>query len=223
MLDSAALALPLAPPTEVPSGARARAVARPPLSLVSPPAPRAEPEASAPEPAEGLPFERTVLIEHIPALRRRALHWCRDAAAAEDLVQETLLRAFRHKFRERGEFATPGHLRAWLYTVLRNLFISAQRRERSARHAIGALEHTPIENGPSGAPFLLPSLERALGGLPEAFARVICLVDLQEHSYADAAAVLGVPIGTVMSRLSRGRQRLAQALVAAERERCAPH
>jgi RNA polymerase sigma-70 factor (ECF subfamily) len=64
------------------------------------------------------------------------------------------------------------------------------------------------------AAFLTPSIERAIARLPEAFARVIRLVDLEDHSYADAASTLGVPVGTVMSRLFRARQRLAQDLPA---------
>ena len=71
---------------------------------------------------------------------------------------------------------------------------------------------TPSRLAASG--FLTPSVERAIGRLPEAFARVIRLVDLEDYSYADAASLLGVPVGTVMSRLFRARQRLAQDLPA---------
>jgi RNA polymerase sigma-70 factor (ECF subfamily) len=219
MFDSAALALrPLPAPSS-----ESTSPARPHLSLVSPPLPRPEASAAAALPELGsepsVALDQADLLAHIPALRRRAFHWCRDTAQADDLVQETLLRAFRH----RREFGTPGHQRAWLYTVLRNLFISGRRRAQSARRAAGALEHTPQDAcmgtvASSGAPFLMPSLQQALGSLPEPFARVIYLVDLEEHSYADAAAALGVPVGTVMSRLSRGRARLARALVAFERD-----
>jgi RNA polymerase sigma-70 factor (ECF subfamily) len=220
MFDSAALALrPLPEPSS-----ESTSPARSHLSLVSASLPRPEaseavvrPELPGCEPS--VAFDQADLLAHIPALRRRAFHWCRDAAQSEDLVQETLLRAFRH----RREFGTAGHQRAWLYTVLRNLFISGRRRAQSARRAAGALEHTPQDAcmgtvAGSGAPFLMPSLKQALGSLPEPFARVICLVDLEDHSYADAAAALGVPVGTVMSRLSRGRARLARALVAFERD-----
>jgi len=152
------------------------------------------------------------LVALLPALRRRALRWCRDAAQADDLVQETLLRACRHT----GQFESEGHLQAWSYTVLHNLLVSRGRRENSARRALAALgaSHTDRVSGwtaPSVA-FLLPSVERALDSLPEPFASTLRLVDLEDHSYGEAAAVLGVPIGTVMSRLFRGRRRLAKAL-----------
>jgi len=198
--------------------------ARPHLALVPPalaarevePASEPKPAADA-EPASGkrAPTQRE-LVALMPGLRRRALRWCRDAARADDLVQETLLRACRHG----GKFENEGHLQAWAHTVLHNLLVSRGRRDRSARRALGVLGAT-IAEGVSGwsapAPsFLLPSLERALDSLPEPFGSTLRLVDLEEHSYAEAAAVLGVPVGTVMSRLSRGRRRLAQALVAAE-------
>ncbi|MEY2935777.1 MAG: hypothetical protein RL033_6526 [Pseudomonadota bacterium] len=177
---------------------------RPYLELVPPP----------PEP----PSERYTLDERelralLPSLRRRALRWCRNATSADDLVQETLLRACRHA----PEFENPGHAQAWLYTVLHNLFVSRARSEQSARRAlskVGAgLEHERVHGGVEAPAFLLPSLERALASLPDVFAGALRLVDLEEHSYAEAAALLGVPVGTVMSRLSRGRRRLALALV----------
>lgn len=148
----------------------------------------------------------------LPSLERRAYRWCRDAAEAQDLAQDTLLRAFGTN----PSFDSEGHLRAWLFTVLRNLFISRRRREQSWQRASGELSGM-VQQGSLGAPpaaFLTPSVERAIARLPEAFARVICLVDLEEYSYADAASTLGVPVGTVMSRLFRARQRLALDLPA---------
>jgi RNA polymerase sigma-70 factor (ECF subfamily) len=198
---------------------------RPHLALVLPapalPAPAAEPVQeqpaveAAPSAAKRAPTQGE-LLALMPGLRRRALRWCRDAARADDLVQETLLRACRHG----GKFENEGHLQAWAHTVLHNLLVSRGRRDRSARRALGVLGATLAE-GVSGwsapAPsFLLPSLERALDSLPEPFGSTLRLVDLEEHSYAEAAALLGVPVGTVMSRLFRGRRRLAQALLAAE-------
>lgn len=152
----------------------------------------------------------------LPALRRRAWRWTRNDAEAQDLAQETLLRALGAE----PQFASRDHLRAWLYTVLRNLFISRRRRERSAERTLNDLQAVTewaASLSPSGAPFLTRSVERALAALPEAFARVVTLVDLEDYSYGDAASALGVPIGTIMSRLFRGRKRLALEL--AERER----
>ena len=189
--------------------------ARPHLALV-PPATEtvaeAEPVAAR---AKRAPTQ-SELVALMPGLRRRALRWCRDAARADDLVQETLLRACRHG----GQFENEGHLQAWAHTVLHNLLVSRGRRDRSARRALGVLGATLAEGvsgwSPPAPSFLLPSLERALDSLPEPFGSTLRLVDLEEHSYAEAAALLGVPVGTVMSRLFRGRRRLAQALVAAE-------
>ena len=196
--------LALVPPSaaEIAAAEPASAVAAAPAS----PAP-AEPSVARYTPAHG------DLVALLPALRRRALRWSRDAALADDLVQETLLRAWRHTAR----FESPAHLQAWSHIVLHNLLVSRGRREQSARRALAVLGATSAEGVSGWTPpppgFLLPSLERALDGLPEPFAGTLRLVDLEDHSYAEAAAVLGVPVGTVMSRLFRGRRRLARALV----------
>lgn len=150
------------------------------------------------------------LVAMLPSLERRAYRWCRDPAEAQDLAQDTVLRALGNGAR----FDSEGHLRAWLYTVLRNLFISRRRRAQSWQRASGELCGL-AQQAPAASPastFLTPSVERAIASLPEAFARVICLVDLEDYSYADAASTLGVPVGTVMSRLFRARQRLARDL-----------
>jgi RNA polymerase sigma-70 factor, ECF subfamily len=151
--------------------------------------------------------ERACAVPHAPSV---AYRWCRDPAEAQDLAQDTVLRALGNG----PSFDSEGHLRAWLYTVLRNLFISRRRRDQSWQRACGELNGLAQAAPPAAPPvaFLTPSIERAIARLPEAFARVICLVDLQDYSYADAASALGVPVGTVMSRLFRARQRLAQDL-----------
>ncbi|HWO10971.1 MAG TPA: RNA polymerase sigma factor [Polyangiaceae bacterium] len=148
------------------------------------------------------------LVAMLPSLERRAYRWCRDAAEAQDLAQDTVLRALGKK----PAFDSHGHLRAWLYTVLRNLFISRRRRDQSWQRAYGELSLGTEPASDGSAPFLTKSIERALARLPEAFAHVIRLVDLQDYSYADAASTLEVPVGTVMSRLFRARQRLAREL-----------
>lgn len=191
---------------------------RPHLALVPPSAAEAAASAAAsPAPSAQSPVPYTPadgeLAALLPGLRRRALRWCRDAALADDLVQETVLRAWRHT----GSFENEAHLQAWSQTVLHNLLVSRGRREQSARRALAALGATFAESvsgwRPPSPGFLLPSLERALASLPEPFAGTLRLVDLEDHSYGEAAAVLGVPVGTVMSRLFRGRRRLARSLV----------
>jgi RNA polymerase sigma-70 factor, ECF subfamily len=189
---------------------------RPHLALV--PAAASE-VASAATPLASYTPAHGELVALSAGLRRRALRWCRDAALADDLVQETLLRAWRHT----GRFENEAHLQAWSHTVLHNLLVSRGRREQSKRRALAVLGATLAEGVSGWAPpapgFLLPSLERALDSLPEAFAGTLRLVDLEDHSYAEAAAVLGVPVGTVMSRLSRGRRRLAKTLEATDSAR----
>jgi len=196
----------LAPDLRADFEPRSSVSARPQLALVPPP------DAATPGTAAYVPTDRD-LVALLPALRRRALRWCRNAAQADDLVQETLLRACRHE----GVFESEGHLQAWSYTVLHNLLVSRGRRENSARRALATLGASFAEGvsgwTPPSVSFLLPSVERALDELPEPFASTLRLVDLEDHSYGEAAAVLGVPVGTVMSRLFRGRRRLAKALV----------
>jgi RNA polymerase sigma-70 factor, ECF subfamily len=177
-----------------------------PRLLVCPP-----PPATPPAPAAAPEALRATLVSMLPALRRRALRWCRTASEAEDLAHDTLLRALPLM----NDFGSEQHLRAWLYTVQRNLLISRRRRQRSELRARARLEGAKaggfsLEAAP--APFLTPSLERALAALPQSFAKVLRLVDLEEHSYGEASQALGIPVGTVMSRLFRARQRLAEAL-----------
>jgi RNA polymerase sigma-70 factor (ECF subfamily) len=146
------------------------------------------------------------LIEpHIPALRRYAWALLRDEAAADDLVQDCLERALaRWQLRRRD-----GNLRAWLFTILHNRFISDRRRD--ARRGIPL----PLEEGSeaasasdSEAGVARRDLLDALALLPEEQRAVVLLVGVEDLSYEDAAQALGVPIGTVMSRLSRGREKL---------------
>jgi RNA polymerase sigma-70 factor (ECF subfamily) len=211
--DLHALPAPVAPAAAGPGLAPPEAV--PNLALT-----RAAPHSPAPASAESPPSGvrpsgvalRSELVAMLPSLQRRAYRWCRDRAEAQDLAQDTVLRALGNG----PSFDSEGHLRAWLYTVLRNLFISRRRRDQSWQRASGELSglaHTVPAIAPPAA-FLTPSVERAIARLPEAFARVLCLVDLEDYSYADAASTLGVPVGTVMSRLFRARQRLARELPA---------
>ena len=188
----------------LPAAAPANAVA--PVNAVAPATPS---EVVASEATEHFSEDyRDELIAMLPSLERRALRWCRDAAEAQDLAQDTLLRALHTS----PTFDSQGHLRAWLFTVLRNLFISRRRRDQSWQRASAELVTTGLRDEVPHASFLMSSVERALASLPEGFAKVVRLVDLEDYSYADAAGILGVPVGTVMSRLFRARRRLAKEL-----------
>jgi len=132
-----------------------------------------------------------------------------NAHDAEDLVQETFLRA--HRAFDRFE---PGsNARAWLHTILQRVRTDAFRRMQRRPSTVELVGEGPATAPPEDA---LASgredLERALRALPEAFRDAVVLRDVQELSYAEIAEALGVPVGTVMSRIHRGRALLREAL-----------
>jgi RNA polymerase sigma-70 factor (ECF subfamily) len=142
----------------------------------------------------------------------RALRLCRCRARAEDLVQETSERALRFEH----QFQGGTNLRAWLHQVMTRAFLTRCRGARRERRALDRLASDPsgwpeAASSPSRVS-LPPAAERALASLPPGYREAIVLVDLEEQSYREAAARLGVPIGTVMSRLHRGRRHLAAML-----------
>jgi RNA polymerase sigma-70 factor (ECF subfamily) len=155
---------------------------------------------------------RGELVGALPTLRARAMRLARDPVVAEDLVQDAVERALRFE----DTFEPGTNLKAWLQQVLFSVFVSRCRRRRRERRALDLLGTDPCAwTRPDAAPpmvHLTPPVARAIDALPTAFARVVVLVDLRELSYKDAAAELGVPVGTVMSRLFRGRRLLAAAL-----------
>ena len=139
----------------------------------------------------------------LPSLRRYARGLARERERADDLVQDTLERAWAARSQRRGE------ARAWLFGIMHNLFVDRLRREQR-RPDFGGLDDLPERAGP-GAPtdrLELRDLDRALARLPAEQREVLLLVAVESLAYAEAAAVLGVPMGTVMSRLSRARERL---------------
>jgi RNA polymerase sigma-70 factor, ECF subfamily len=165
-------------------------------------------------------FESEALAS-IDSLYRTALRLTRDPADAEDLVQDTYLKAFRAADRFR-----PGtNLRAWLFTILHN---TARNRMRDrARDTVDVdseiVERAAEGSGDGRSPFetpetllmrgtLAPDLQRAIDELPDAFRQAVWLRDVEEFTYAEIAEMLSIPIGTVMSRISRGRQSLYQRL-----------
>ncbi len=172
-------------------------------------------------------FEEVALV-HLDALYRFALRLTHNRAEAEDLVQEACLRAFLsfHRF-------NPGtNCRAWLFTILRHIFLNRlPRAGRERPEGDAALR----EVAPDGAPgqarvvgnpeeeffqtVLHGDVDRALKALPLVFREAVVLADLEGLSYKEAGEALGCPIGTVMSRLSRGRHLLRQALARYARER----
>jgi len=142
----------------------------------------------------------------IPRLRRYARALTRDLNAADDLVQECLTRALgKLQLWQRGT-----DLRAWLFTILHNQYVNHLRRSVREGAAVGLSEREPLlANPPQQGHWLeLRDVERAMAKLPDAQRSVILLIGLEGMSYEAVAAVLDVPVGTVRSRLSRGREAL---------------
>jgi RNA polymerase sigma-70 factor (ECF subfamily) len=142
-----------------------------------------------------------LIVPYIPNLRRYARALAGDRHAADDLVQDTLERAVR-KF----HLWKPGDLRAWLFSIMHNVFVN-QLKARKIRPEVEA-DETLAAPIPSATRSDVMDLERALAFLAPEQREVVLLVGLEEMTYAEVSKSLGIPVGTVMSRLSRGRERL---------------
>lgn len=155
--------------------------------------------------------EIAALLEpHIPALRRYAWALLRDADAADDLVQDCLERAVaRWRLRRRD-----GNLRAWLFTIQRNLFVSSLRRRarRGTDVDLDMLAAVPSTAASQDSEMMTHDVLAELDALPEEQRSVLLLVAVEDFSYEETARVLGVPLGTVMSRLSRAREKMRRRL-----------
>jgi RNA polymerase sigma-70 factor (ECF subfamily) len=160
----------------------------------------------------------SALAKLVPDLRFRALRLTRgDAALADDVVQDTVERALRFS----SQYQAGTNLRAWALQILFSVFITRYRRSRRDKNALRALMMDPCAwtmpesfGAPDSNADLTPSMLAELNALPEGFRTAVTLVDLEENSYREAADQLGVPVGTVMSRLHRGRKILAARLAA---------
>jgi RNA polymerase sigma-70 factor (ECF subfamily) len=143
------------------------------------------------------------LVELIPRLRRYARALVGDRSTADDLVQDTLERAWAklHLYRRGTD------LRAWLFTVMHNVHVNRVRSSR-ATDMLGDEMPELAQRAPQSDALLVRDLDRAIGRLPAEQRAVLLLVTLEEMSYDQVARTLGIPIGTVMSRLSRAREKL---------------
>lgn len=150
---------------------------------------------------------RPDLIEHLPRLRRYARALTGDVNRADDLVQDTLERALA-----KLDLWQPGSdLRAWLFTLMHNLFVNQIRVRRPPETVMEEALDEPVSGGQMEA-MQARDIHGALARLPEEQREVLLLVGLEQFGYAEAAQVLGVPTGTVMSRLSRARERMRHML-----------
>jgi RNA polymerase sigma-70 factor, ECF subfamily len=145
----------------------------------------------------------------IPALRRYASALLSGRQDADDLVHDCLVRALEHLHTRREDV----EIRVWLFAIMHNLFISQLRKKRVRRRIEPLGDNTEVEPSlPASQEDRLHwrDLIRALNSLSEEQRTVVLLVTVENLSYAEVARVLGIPIGTVMSRLARGRERLRQ-------------
>jgi RNA polymerase sigma-70 factor (ECF subfamily) len=146
------------------------------------------------------------VIDLLPRLQRYAHALTRDNAAAEDLVQDALVRAYeRHH-----TFRPDGNLRTWLMSVLHNVFIDGRRRQRAEARKI---EHSAVTSDGTAPPeqewhLRLKQVGEAFANLPDEQRAAVYLVSIEGLSYQDAAQSLDIPVGTLMSRLGRGRAAL---------------
>jgi RNA polymerase sigma-70 factor (ECF subfamily) len=173
-------------------------------------------------------FERDA-VPLLSGMYSSALRMTRNPADAEDLVQETFLRAYRGF----AGFQEGTNLKAWLYRILTNTFINSYRKKQrepktvpddnvedwylydrlAAQSSEASAEATVLETMPD------EDVKAALDALPEAFRMAVLLADVEGFSYKEIAEILDIPIGTVMSRLHRGRRALEKALWEKTRER----
>lgn len=152
---------------------------------------------------------REAMTSEIPSLRRYARSLCASIDEADDVVQETLKLAVQASDRWRGD----GPLRAWLFTILRNEFNRTRRiAQRWRTIDVDEISDAPMApTSPPTDPFLMKKLADALAELPADQREALVLVSIEGATYAEAAAITGAPIGTIMSRLSRARAKMRAA------------
>jgi RNA polymerase sigma-70 factor, ECF subfamily len=178
-----------------------------------------------PEPGADSDTFTSEALALLDSLYGTALRLTRDADRAQDLVQDTYLKAFR----ARDRFAAGTNLKAWLFTILHNTWRNRRRDQARSRvefdsdaveQAHESLSGPSMPRVESPETLLLRAsfdaeLKSALDALPDAFRSAVWLRDVEELSYQEIAEVLAIPIGTVMSRISRGRRQLHDLLVRA--------
>ncbi len=161
-------------------------------------------------------FEREA-ITHVPALLAVAARLTKNGSEGEDLVQDTLIKAIR----ARRQFQPGTNMRAWLLRILTNTFINRYRRGGLEKSVLEGPDADPLADGWVGAstmeamrdpesqalrPVLVSEIRAALDDLPDEFRMAVLLADVEELSYKEIADIMGCPVGTVMSRLHRGRR-----------------
>jgi RNA polymerase sigma-70 factor, ECF subfamily len=167
---------------------------------------------ATPAPAQNADDFRRVVLPHLDAAHAFARYLCRDATAAEDLVQDACLRAYRGFHGYRG-----GDAKAWLFAIVRSSFLEWVRGQRRWDVMSDEPDDEIADESASAEAILMrkgddSAVRRAVEALPDPFREALVLRELQDMSYRDIAEITQVPIGTVMSRLARARRLLAVAL-----------
>lgn len=162
---------------------------------------------------------RDQLVTMVPSLRAFALSLCRNGAQADDLVQETLLKAWSNM----DKFDPATKLEAWLFTILRNTFYSALRKSRrEVQDTDGVHAANQFDKPDHDGRLAFKDFERAFDQLSPEHREVLVLVGASGYSCEEAAEMMGVAVGTVKSRTSRARKRLAELMGLAEGEDMLP-
>jgi RNA polymerase sigma-70 factor (ECF subfamily) len=171
---------------------------------------------SAPDAEQDDEFAREAL-SYLDSLYGTALRLTRRPADADDLVQDTYLKAFRAA----NQFERGTNLKAWLFTILHNTFRNMRRHDvrspidvdsETVERAADVMAEGQTPEQLLTRATLDTDLQEALDALPETFRQAVWLRDVEEFSYAEIATIIGAPIGTVMSRISRGRRMLYERL-----------
>lgn len=158
---------------------------------------------------------RDELVDHLPALRAFALSLTRNSAAADDMVQDTVVKAWTNM----DKFKRDTNLRAWLFTILRNTYYSSRRKlNREVADVDGAFTGSLSVKPDHDGRMQLADFRKAFETLPDEQREALILVGASGFSYEEAAGMCGVAIGTIKSRANRGRARLAELLQLGENE-----
>ena len=160
---------------------------------------------------------RARIIEHRPAMYRVAYAWSHDRSLAEDLVHDALVKALEHGSTVRD----PKRFKAWLFVVMGNCFRDHLRRTARLRYSsddemAALILDDPTEPAVGEINELATRVQNAIASLPVGQRQVVTLIDIEGFGYAEVAHILKIPIGTVMSRVSRARARLREQLIEIE-------
>jgi RNA polymerase sigma-70 factor (ECF subfamily) len=179
---------------------------------------------SKPAAGDGNAAFQEAALEHLDVLYGAAMRLTRDSTEAQDLVQDALVRAYRFQH----HFEPGTNLKAWLLRILTNTFINHYRRHARERRVLDTEEGAPVGDGVMSRAamrgltdstavaqegLLRSEISGALDSLPEDYRLMIVLADVEELSYKEIAETVGVPIGTVMSRLHRARKLMQKQLI----------